>query len=54
MYRVLKPNIMLVLSDPVADKIPENSQVDEKLRALCFSGYLPLTDYINMITDVGF
>lgn len=55
MYRVLKPHGRLVLSDPVADQeMPESLKFDEKLRALCLSGSLPLKDYIKMITDVGF
>jgi len=55
MYRVLKPNGKLVLSDPVCEnKIPLALQNDEKLRALCLSGALPLKEYIKMITDVGF
>jgi ubiquinone/menaquinone biosynthesis C-methylase UbiE len=54
MYRVLKPNGRLVLSDPVAEKMPEQLKVDETLRALCLSGSLPLKEYIKMITDVGF
>lgn len=54
MYRVLKPHGRLVLSDPVAEHMPENLKVDERLRALCLSGSLPLKDYIKMITDVGF
>jgi len=54
MYRVLKPNGRLVLSDPIAEKMPENLKLDETLRALCLSGSLPLKDYIDMITEVGF
>ena len=55
MYRVLKPGGRLVLSDPVADQaMPESLKFDERLRALCLSGALPLKDYIKMITDVGF
>jgi SAM-dependent methyltransferase len=55
MYRVLKPHGRLVLSDPTCeDSIPENLKLDERLRALCLSGALPLKDYIKMITDVGF
>ena len=53
-YRVLKPHGRLVLSDPVAEKMPENLKQDERLRALCLSGSLPLREYIKMITDVGF
>lgn len=55
MYRVLKPHGRLVLSDPVCDQVmPENLQKDERLRALCLSGALPLDEYIKMITDIGF
>lgn len=55
MYRVLKPRGRLVLSDPVSDDpIPDNLRNDDKLRALCLSGALPLKDYINLITSVGF
>ena len=55
MYRVLKPNGRLVLSDPVSEnEMPISLQNDEKLRALCLSGALPLKEYIKMITDVGF
>ena len=55
MYRVLKPNGRLVLSDPISeDPMPESLKNDERLRALCLSGALPLQDYIKMITDIGF
>jgi len=55
MYRVLKPHGRLVLSDPVCeDEMPESLKKDEKLRALCLSGALPLKQYIEMITDAGF
>ncbi len=55
MYRVLKPNGKLVLSDPICESlIPENLKKDEKLRSLCLSGALPLKAYVKMITDVGF
>lgn len=55
MYRVLKPRGRLVLSDPVCEQeIPEKFRNDERLRALCLSGSLPLNEYIKMITDVGF
>lgn len=55
MYRVLKTNGRLVLSDPICnDEMPENLREDERLRALCLSGSLPLKEYIKMITDVGF
>ncbi len=55
MYRVLKPRGRLVMSDPICEtKMPESLTEDERLRALCLSGSLPLRDYIKMITDVGF
>ncbi len=55
MYRVLKPGGRLVLSDPTCEQeMPENLKEDERLRALCLSGSLPLKDYIKMITDIGF
>lgn len=55
MYRVLKPHGRLIMSDPVCEQeMPENLKKDEKLRALCLSGALPLKDYIKMITDIGF
>jgi SAM-dependent methyltransferase len=55
MYRVLKPHGRLVLSDPVTeDPMPQSLKDDEKLRALCLSGSLPLKEYIQMITDAGF
>ena len=55
MYRVLKPRGRLVMSDPTCeDHIPDNLREDERLRALCLSGSLPLWDYIKMITDAGF
>ena len=55
MYRVLKPRGRLVLSDPTCETaMPEVLQNDERLRALCLSGALPLWDYIKMITDIGF
>ncbi|MFZ1807889.1 MAG: arsenosugar biosynthesis arsenite methyltransferase ArsM [Cyclobacteriaceae bacterium] len=55
MYRVLKPNGRLVLSDPVCEtEMPKALKDDEKLRALCLSGALPLKEYIKMITNTGF
>jgi SAM-dependent methyltransferase len=54
-YRVLKPGGRLVLSDPTCEqKMPENLENDERLRALCLSGALPMQEYIDMITEVGF
>ncbi|MDW3211519.1 MAG: arsenosugar biosynthesis arsenite methyltransferase ArsM [Reichenbachiella sp.] len=55
MYRVLKPHGRLVMSDPICDQyMPEHLKEDEKLRALCLSGSIPMKDYIKMLTDVGF
>jgi SAM-dependent methyltransferase len=55
MYRVLKPHGRLVLSDPICDQVmPESLRNDDRLRALCLSGSLPMKEYIDMITSVGF
>ncbi|MEO9804285.1 MAG: arsenosugar biosynthesis arsenite methyltransferase ArsM [Reichenbachiella sp.] len=55
MYRVLKPHGRLVMSDPICDQtMPDHLREDEKLRALCLSGSIPMKDYIKMLTDVGF
>lgn len=55
MYRVLKPRGRLVLSDPVcAQAMPPQLQRDERLRALCLSGAIPLDDYLQRLTDAGF
>lgn len=55
MYRVLRPDGRLVLSDPVCEQgIPENLRRDERLRALCLSGALPLSEYLELITATGF
>lgn len=54
-YRVLKPNGRLSLSDPISEyPMPENLKNDERLRALCLSGAIPLQDYIDRITAIGF
>ncbi len=55
MYRVLKPRGRLVMSDPTCETaMPDSLRNDERLRALCLSGSLPLWEYIKMITDAGF
>ena len=55
MYRVLKPHGRLVMSDPTCEtEMPEALREDERLRALCLSGSIPLKEYIKMITDIGF
>jgi SAM-dependent methyltransferase len=55
MYRVLKPHGRLVMSDPTCEQ-PMNDTLrnDDRLRALCLSGSLPIKDYIKALTDVGF
>lgn len=55
MHRVLKPHGRLILSDPVCDQaMPQALQDDERLRALCLSGAIPLEQYIQRLTDTGF
>lgn len=55
MYRVLKPHGRLILSDPVCESpMPERLKNDERLRALCLSGAIPLDDYVRRLTDTGF
>lgn len=55
MYRVLKPHGRLVMSDPTCEQ-PMNDTLrnDERLRALCLSGSIPINDYVKMLTEVGF
>ena len=55
MYRVLKPHGRLVMSDPICEQ-PMNDELrnDDRLRALCLSGSLPMADYVKMLTDAGF
>ena len=55
MYRVLKPHGRLILSDPVCEAaMPAPLKNNERLRALCLTGAIPLSDYIKRLTDVGF
>ncbi len=55
MCRVLKPHGRLVLSDPVCETImPENLKNDERLRALCLSGAIPLNEYLKRLASIGF
>ena len=55
MYRVLKPNGRLVMSDPICEQpMNETLRSDDRLRALCLSGSISLTEYIGMLTAVGF
>ncbi|WP_340064581.1 arsenosugar biosynthesis arsenite methyltransferase ArsM [Ascidiimonas aurantiaca] len=55
MYRVLKPHGRLVMSDPTCEQpINDTLRNDERLRALCLSGSLPIKEYVKMLTDAGF
>ncbi len=55
MYRVLKPHGRLVMSDPTCEQpMNEILRNDERLRALCLSGSLPIKEYVKALTDVGF
>lgn len=55
MYRVLKPGGRLVMSDPICeDEMSDELRNDDKLRALCLSGSIPMKEYIKALTDVGF
>ena len=55
MYRVLKPHGRLVMSDPVCEQeMNYTLRNDDRLRALCLSGSLPVKDYVKALTDVGF
>jgi len=55
MYRVLKTHSRLVLSDPVCENdIPAHLRNDERLRALCLTGAIPLNEYLEKIVSVGF
>ena len=55
MYRVLKPHGRLVMSDPICEQpMNETLRNDDRLRALCLSGSIPLKQYVKMLTDAGF
>ncbi|MDG1571855.1 arsenosugar biosynthesis arsenite methyltransferase ArsM [Robiginitalea sp. M366] len=55
MYRVLKPHGRLVMSDPVCEvPMSEALRNDDRLRAQCLSGSIPVRDYIKILTDAGF
>ncbi|MEL4306658.1 arsenosugar biosynthesis arsenite methyltransferase ArsM [Joostella sp. CR20] len=55
MYRVLKPHGRLVMSDPTCEQpMSDELRNDDKLRALCLSGSLPIKEYVKMLTDAGF
>ena len=53
--RVLRPGGRLLLSDPICEaEIPEALRADERLRAMCLTGALPLSGYIQRLADAGF
>jgi len=55
MYRVLKPHGRLVMSDPTCEQeMNQTLRDDDRLRALCLSGSLPIAEYVKALTDVGF
>jgi SAM-dependent methyltransferase len=55
MYRVLKPHGRLILSDPTCEQpIPDRLRDDERLRAMCLTGAIPLSEYVRRLTDIGF
>ena len=55
MYRVLKSHGRLVMSDPTCEQVMNDTlRSDERLRALCLSGSLPINEYVKMLTDAGF
>ncbi len=55
MYRVLKPHGRLVMSDPTCEQQMNDSlRNDDRLRAMCLSGSLPINDYVKLLTDAGF
>ncbi|MDH3592632.1 MAG: methyltransferase domain-containing protein, partial [Planctomycetota bacterium] len=55
MYRVLKPQGRLVLSDPIAPvELPAALRADQRLRAMCLSGALPYERYVELLVKTGF
>lgn len=53
--RVLRPGGRLVLSDPISEeRIPDHLRNDDRLRAECLSGAIPLVEYLNRIVAAGF
>ena len=55
MYRVLKPYGRLVMSDPVCEvPLSDTLRNDDRLRALCLSGSIPVREYIKVLTEAGF
>ena len=54
-YRVLKPHGRLVMSDPICNQeMSDELRNDDRLRAMCLTGAIPLRKYVDMITEAGF
>ncbi|MFM8295612.1 MAG: arsenosugar biosynthesis arsenite methyltransferase ArsM [Microcystaceae cyanobacterium] len=54
-FRVLKPQGKLLMSDPIATRpIPPHLQQDERLRAMCLSGALTYEEYLHCLIRAGF
>lgn len=55
MYRVLRPHGRLVMSDPICEQpMNEELRADDRLRAMCLSGSIPLNEYLGVLTGAGF
>lgn len=54
-YRVLKPNGRILISDIVTDgQLPEKIRSDPEVWASCIGGALQKEDYLNTIKEAGF
>jgi hypothetical protein len=52
---VLKPRGRLVMSDPTCESpMSDALRNNERLRAECLSGAIPLLEYVRLITEAGF
>jgi SAM-dependent methyltransferase len=55
MHRILKPGGKLVLSDPICEHdIPSDLRRDDRLRAMCLTGAIPLAAYVERLGTAGF
>lgn len=53
-YRVLRPGGKLLISDVVAEGLPEDMRQDLSAWASCVAGAVPEREYLAMIRDAGF